>query len=131
MQQLYRYREQLAKERIERETERSANEVEAREILNEYVDLQTELDTVKKSNSANQTWNTRYRNTIESLKKEIEEKEVIRKKMIKELVLLQDYNINQGKIIDESKIVVEFLVTKAKKSEMEAAKATAKKYYRS
>ena len=96
----------------------------------EYNDLDEEYNIIRKSNSANQTWNTRYRNTIEWLKKEIEVKEVIRKKMIKELALLQDYNINQGKIIDESKVVVEFLVTKAKKSEMEAAKATAKEYYR-
>ena len=111
-----RLREQLAKERSEHKKD-----------IKELHEYQTGL---KNTNKAYKWANTKHKETIESLEKEIEEKEVIRKKMIKELALLQDYNINQGKIIDESKVVVEFLVTKAKKSEMEAAKATAKEYYR-
>ena len=109
---------QLAKERIEWEGERCELKEENQNQRHErhriryefqiaLEELEDELKKEKKSNASKQGWNTKYRKTIEKKDEKIEElKEMLKYCWIK---------------IDESKIVTEYLITTAKKSEKQNA----------
>ena len=115
-----------------------------------YYDASIKIKALKKTNSANQTWNTRYRDTIDELKEEIKFLDGITTNQIeriKELVIgvneVEKENklcknnedrvrwelFNSNKKIDESKIVTEKLLTMVKKGKMEEAKEIVKEFY--
>ena len=63
------HEDQLAKERIECEGERVASEKCLADTYNRLCNKSIELGKERKSNSANQGWNVKYRRAIEDLKR--------------------------------------------------------------
>lgn len=134
------HEDQLAKERIEWESERS-------ELIKhewEYLKLLLENKELRKSNKALKGWNTKYVKTIDNLEIVIEDQKatielqsecIIDIDSEKKLCKINEDKvrwelIETNKIIDESKPMCEKLLTMVKKKDMEEAKAIVKEYYK-
>ena len=100
--------------------ENEALYIKANQVILINEDIKEEYRLIKKSDSANQGWNTRYRKTIE----ELEDNLIHQKEMDKKVDLAIKKHQEQAKtikslscVVDESHIVVEAIANNTNKKE--------------